>query len=127
TSTPTLSLHDALPILPAERHAPAHVEHEHGRRARQRVRAVHDEVLGREPRHGLLVLAPLGRRALDAVHDGFGHVEIEDVTEVVWLHILGPLAGLSAARDGVVTKPVATQAGEQVTERLLADAPHASG
>src|ERR1700686_3031699 len=82
---------------------------------------MHHEVLGAEPRNTLRGADTCRSLALHSVHHGFLDVEVKDVTELVAFALLFSLASLTAARDGVVTKAVATEPGKEVAQGLLAD------
>src|SRR5581483_12402850 len=68
----------------------------------------------------------LRRLAAQRVHDRLLDVEVEGVAELVLLRLVRPLTARAVVAHGVVAEAVATQPGEEVAERLLADPAHAA-
>ena len=61
------------------------------------------------------------------VHERFADVEIEHVPEFVRLGVLLALSTLPMPRHRMIPKAIATQPREEITERLLPDAPEPAG
>ena len=101
----------------AHLHRERHVEHQHGRRARELLGALDLEVVGRAAAPACP--SPGAQIAFLTVCP---HVEVERVAELVRLVLVGALVAEAGALDLVAAGAVLQQLAEEVAERLLADA-----
>ena len=99
-------------------HRHRYVEQQHRRTLRHNLGAFDFEVGRRQPHRRAAALAR------DGVADRLLDVQVERVTELVGLVLVGTLVPDAVAFDRVSTRPIFDQVAEQIAERLLAERSH---
>ena len=104
----------------AQRHRPAHIDHQHRGRLGTELRAVDLEVIRLEADRLLRALTTQG------VHQRPFDMEVEGVAELVDLGVLRAFRAEPPNADRVVAEAIPLEPRIEVTQGLLADAPHSA-